>query len=136
MADILKAVLIDHDRNEIRIDFQRRDKGIGELFNNPAFLFCSPAFAHFENNNGHDVTCIQKYRANGYLATLPDCKGLRITRLRSGIKLHTKAFIMAEHARRYADVKTNEHEKRAELLLYMLNSAVRREWSLGTFLIF
>lgn len=82
MAYILKAVLIDHDRNEIRIDFQRWDKGISELFNNPAFLFCSPAFTHFENNNGHDLTFIQKYRADGYLAALPDYEGLQIIRLR------------------------------------------------------
>ncbi len=58
MADILEAVFIDHDRNEIRVDFQRGYKGAGELFDDPAFLFGSPAFAHFENYDGHHFTFV------------------------------------------------------------------------------
>jgi hypothetical protein len=53
MTDVFEAVLIDHDRDEIRVDLQRRDKGVRELFYDPAFLFRGPAFANFEYNDGH-----------------------------------------------------------------------------------
>lgn len=53
MADVLKAVLIDHDRDDLRVDLERGDKGICELFDDPAFLFRSPAFTHLEYYNGH-----------------------------------------------------------------------------------
>lgn len=53
MADVLKTVLIDHDRDDLRVDLERGDKGICELFDDPAFLFRSPAFAHLEYYNGH-----------------------------------------------------------------------------------
>jgi len=59
VADVLKAVLINHDRDNLRVDLERRDKGVCELFNDPAFLFRGPAFANFEYNDRHDSTSIQ-----------------------------------------------------------------------------
>ena len=53
MTDVFETVLVDHDRDKVRVDLQRRDKGVRELFDNFAFLFCCPAFANFENNDGH-----------------------------------------------------------------------------------
>ena len=54
VADVFEAVLVDHDRDEIRVDLERGDKGVRELFDNFAFLFRGPAFANFENYYGHD----------------------------------------------------------------------------------
>jgi hypothetical protein len=56
MADVFEAVLIDHDRNEIRVDIERGNKGVRKLFDNFAFLFRGPAFAHLENYYGHSFT--------------------------------------------------------------------------------
>jgi len=56
MADVFEAVLIDHDRDEVRVDLERRDERVRELFYDPAFLFRGPAFADFENDDGHDST--------------------------------------------------------------------------------
>ncbi len=56
VADVLEAVLVDHDRDEIRVDIQRRYKGVRELFDDPAFLFRGPAFAYFEYYYGHVST--------------------------------------------------------------------------------
>jgi hypothetical protein len=56
MADVFEAVLVDHDRDEIRIDLERSDKGVREFFDNFAFLFRGPAFAHLEYNDGHNST--------------------------------------------------------------------------------
>ena len=53
MADVFEAVLIDHDRDKIRVDRERGDKRVRELFDDPAFLFRGPAFAHLEYNDGH-----------------------------------------------------------------------------------
>jgi hypothetical protein len=53
VADVFKAMLVDHDGDEIRLDLQRRDKGVRELFDNFAFLFRCPAFANFEYYYGH-----------------------------------------------------------------------------------
>jgi hypothetical protein len=73
MANILETVLVDHNRNQIRIDFQCGNKRVGELFDDPAFLFSVPAFAHFKNNDGHDFTfLLRKYRADRYLAAFQD----------------------------------------------------------------
>ena len=56
MADVLEAVLVDHDRDEIRVDRERRDEGVRELFDDPSFLFRGPAFAHLEYYDGHCST--------------------------------------------------------------------------------
>jgi hypothetical protein len=56
MADVFETVLIDQDRDEIRFDLERGDKGVRELFYDPAFLFRGPAFAHLEYNDGHNIT--------------------------------------------------------------------------------
>jgi len=53
VADVLETVLIDHDRDKVRVDLERGNKGTCELFDDPAFLFRGPAFAHLENNDGH-----------------------------------------------------------------------------------
>jgi hypothetical protein len=53
MTKVFEAVLIDHDRDEIRVDLERGDKGVRELFDNFAFLFRGPAFAHLKNYYGH-----------------------------------------------------------------------------------
>ena len=56
VPDVFEAVLIDHDRDKIRFDSERGDEGVRELFYDPAFLFLGPAFADFENDDGHDTT--------------------------------------------------------------------------------
>ena len=53
VADVFEAVLVDHDRDEVRLDLQRRDERVRELFDDPAFLFGCPAFANFEYYYGH-----------------------------------------------------------------------------------
>ena len=58
MADVFEAVFVDHDRDEIRVDLESGDKGVCELFDNLAFLFRGPAFAHLENYDGHSFTCV------------------------------------------------------------------------------
>jgi hypothetical protein len=44
------------------------------------------------------------------------------------MRIHIIEFIMAEHSRWYADVKTNDNEKRAVQLRYVFNSTVRGKW--------
>jgi hypothetical protein len=56
MTDIFEAVLVDHDRNEVRIDPERGNKGVRELLDNFAFLFRGPAFSDFEYYDGHTFT--------------------------------------------------------------------------------
>jgi len=56
VADVFQAVLVDHDGDEPRVDPERGDKGVGEFLYDPAFLVGGPAFADFENNDGHDTT--------------------------------------------------------------------------------
>lgn len=56
MTDVFQTVLVDHDRDEPRVDPERGDKGVGEFLYDPAFLVGGPAFADFENDDGHDST--------------------------------------------------------------------------------
>jgi len=56
VTDVFQTVLVDHDRDELRVDPERGDKGVGEFLYDPAFLVGGPAFADFENDDGHDTT--------------------------------------------------------------------------------
>ncbi len=60
VTDVLGTVLVDHDRDEVRVDLERRDERVRELFYDLSLLFRGPAFAHLEYNDGHTITCVPK----------------------------------------------------------------------------
>ena len=54
VPDVFEAVFVNHDCHDVRVDLECRDERVRELFDDLSFLLGCPAFAHLENNDGHD----------------------------------------------------------------------------------